>query len=143
MEGREIGLSRWVSVSPDQISGFADVTLDWNPIHLDAGFAKRAGHHMPIAHGFLTMSLLSAMYYDALPRIAGATSSLNYGFDRLRFVSPVPQSARVRGRFVLARADISVPGQITLHHDVTVEIEGQDRPALVARWINREYLEPV
>jgi len=142
LEGLVAGRSRWFVISAAQITGFADTTLDWQAIHLDAAAAKKAGFEGPVAHGFLTLSLLSAMYYDALPLIAGATASVNYGFDRLRFVSPVLAGARVRARFVLAQADLSVPDQVTLHHDVTVEIEGRNKPALVARWINREYLEP-
>lgn len=139
--GKQAGVSRWFEVTQQMIDSFADLTEDWQFIHLDEKRAKGAGFPGTIAHGFLTMSFLSAMYYDALPRLRGAVSSVNYGFDRMRFVSPVIAGSRVRGRFALADLDLTVAGQVTLHHDVAIEIEGEDKPALVARWVNREYLD--
>jgi acyl dehydratase len=91
-----------------------------------------------VAHGFLTLSMLSAMAYDAMP--LRGEMSVNYGFDRIRFLAPVPSGARVRARFALAGSEERSPGETTHHWDVTVEIEGAaERPALVARWITRRY----
>ncbi len=138
--GTEFGVSRWFAIAQDRIDAFADATEDWLFIHTDP---ERAARESPyggtIAHGFLTASLLAAMAYDALPRVEGAPRGVNYGFDRLRFVSPVRAGSRIRGRFALAKLDDSRPGEVTLTYAVTVEIEGEDRPALVADWITREY----
>lgn len=138
--GTEFGVSRWFTIGQDRIDAFADATEDWLFIHTDPERAAReAPYGGTIAHGFLTASLLAAMAYDALPRVEGAPRGVNYGFDRLRFVSPVRAGKRVRGRFTLSRLDDSRPGEVTLHYAVTVEIEGEDRPALVADWITRQY----
>ena len=140
--GQEIGASRWFRLDQDRINRFADVTEDWFFIHTDP---EKAAAETPwggtIAHGFLTASLLSAMAYDVAPRLEGSTRGVNYGFDRLRFVAPVPTGSNVRGRFVLAEADDAKPGEITIRYDVTVEIEGADKPALVAHWISRQFFD--
>ena len=139
--GAEAGVSRWFDMPQARIDEFADATEDWLFIHTDPEKAAReAPYGGTIAHGFLTLSLLAAMAYDALPRVTGAERGVNYGFDRVRFVAPVRSGSRVRGRFVLAQADTSKPGEVTLHHSVSVEIEGEDKPALVADWITRQYL---
>ncbi len=138
--GTEAGVSRWFEMTQARIDAFADATEDWLFIHTDP---ERAARETPyggtIAHGFLTASLLAAMAYDALPRVARSDRGVNYGFNRLRFVAPVRSGKRVRGRFVLARADTSKPGEVTLDYAVTVEIEGEAKPALVAEWITRQY----
>ncbi|MEM9139744.1 MAG: MaoC family dehydratase [Pseudomonadota bacterium] len=144
--GQEIGVSRWFPMDQDRINAFADATEDWYFIHTDP---EKAAASTPwggtIAHGFLTASLLSAMAYEVIPPLEGVTHGVNYGFDKLRFVSPVPTGSRVRGRFALERADQAKPGEITLIFTVTVEIEGQEvaaggRPALVAQWVLRQFL---
>jgi acyl dehydratase len=138
--GSELGVSRWFEISQDRIDAFADATEDWLFIHTDPEQAAReAPYEGTIAHGFLTASLLAAMAYDALPRVEGAPRGVNYGFDRLRFLTPVRAGSRIRGRFNLSRLDASRPGEVTLHYAVTVEIEGEERPALVADWITRQY----
>lgn len=146
-EGQEVGVSRWFTLDQARVNTFADVTEDWFFIHTDPG---RAAQETPwggtIAHGFLTLSLLSAMAYDVIPGVSGGTRGVNYGFDRMRFVAPVPVGARVRGRFLLSKAITEKPGEVTLHHAVTVEIEGQEvagggKPAIVADWITREFFE--
>jgi len=141
-EGSEVGVSCWFDITQARIDTFAEVTEDTFFIHLDA---ERAARETPyggtIAHGFLTLSLFSAMAYNAVPRIAGALRSVNYGFNRLRFVSPVRSGSRVRGRFTLTRADDSKPGEVTLDYAVTVEIEGEARPALAAEWLTRHFLD--
>lgn len=142
MVGTEIGVSRWITVDQDMINRFADVTDDHQFIHLDPVRAKaETPFGGAVAHGFLTLSLLSTMIYEAGPALKGIASSVNYGFDRIRFISPVLSGSRIRGRFFLAELDESKPGEVTYRQDVTVEIEGADKPALVARWIGRVYLE--
>lgn len=139
--GRDIGTSRWFTVDQAMIDGFADVTHDHQFIHVDPAAAARTPFGGTIAHGFLTLSLLSAMVYDAVPAIEGVTMGVNYGFDRVRFVSPVKVDTRVRGHFTLAAFDEPAPQEVQLTLDVKVEIEGADRPALVARWLGRRYFE--
>ena len=130
-------VSRWFTVDQARIDAFAEVIEDHQFIHVDPERAAETRFGGTIAHGFLTLSLLSAMAYDAIP-LTGALS-VNYGFDRIRFLSPVPSGARVRGRFTVAEVEERVPGETTMHRDVSVEIEGAARPALVARWLNRRY----
>ena len=138
--GGEAFTSRWFEIDQKRIDAFAEVTEDWQFIHCDPEAAARTPFGGTIAHGFLTLSLLSAMVYDAIPALAGATMGVNYGFDKLRFLSPVKEGARVRGVFRLGDLR-EKPGEVTKYYDVSVEIEGSDRPALAARWIGRTYLE--
>jgi acyl dehydratase len=139
-EGQEM-VSRWFAITQERVNAFAEATEDRYFIHTDPA---RAGAETPwggtIAHGFLTASLLSAMAYDAVPRVQEAKHGVNYGFDRLRFVSPVPTGSNVRGRFRLAKVDRSRPGEVTLRWSVTVEIEGGTKPALAAEWLTRQFL---
>lgn len=139
--GDEVGISDWFAIGQAQIDAFADLTGDHQFIHVDPVRAAQTPFGGTIAHGFLTVSLLSWFAGNARPRIAGTRHSVNYGFDRLRFVAPVPSGAQVRGRFRLTRLDERVAGEVTQHYEVTVEIEGAERPALVADWITRAYLE--
>lgn len=126
-------LSRWYDITQDRINAFADVTEDWQFIHLDTD--RMAAQGGTIAHGFLTLSMLSAMSYDVQPDVPGLTQSLNYGFDRIRFVTPVRSGQRIRARFSVA--DVTEkPGRYDVVWDVAVEIDGVDKPAIVARWIN-------
>lgn len=138
--GQEVGLSRWYEMSHERIQAFADITEDWQPIHLDPAAGAASPFGSTIAHGFLTLSLLSAMVYE-MPALAGEAMGVNYGFERLRFLSPVPTGARVRGRFTLTELSARPDGGYRLTYDVTVEIEGQDKPALAARWLGLRYLE--
>lgn len=139
--GGVVGTSRWFEIGQDRIDAFAETTEDWQYIHVDpARAAAETSFGGTIAHGFLTVAMLSAMAYDALPTIAGRTMGVNYGFDRLRFVSPVPAGARVRGIFTLIEARRPAPGEIATKYRVTVEIEGREKPALVAEWLTRSFL---
>lgn len=139
-EGQQM-VSRWFPIAQERIDAFAEATEDRYFIHTDP---ERARAETPwggtIAHGFLTASLLSAMAYDAVPRVEEAKHGVNYGFDRLRFVSPVPVGSRIRGRFRLDQVDQSKPGEVTLRWAVTVEIDGAARPAIAADWITRQFL---
>lgn len=138
--GREIGVSRWIEVTQELIGRFADCTGDHQYIHVDRDRARDTPFGTTIAHGFLTLSLLSEMSRD-LPRMAGVRMNVNYGMNRLRFVSPVPSGSRIRGRFVLAKVEEIGPGVVQTTMNVTVEIEGKDKPALVAEWLGRRYFE--
>ncbi|HEY0329795.1 MAG TPA: MaoC family dehydratase [Rhodopseudomonas sp.] len=140
MVGQEVGVSAWHLVDQTRIDAFAEATADHQFIHVDP---LRAAHETPfggsIAHGFLTLSLLSVFSYEAMPRIRGATMGVNYGFDRLRFISPVRAGARVRGRFTLTEASMRKPNEMLSRTAVSVEIEGEKRSALVADWLGLIY----
>ena len=138
--GLEVGVSRWFTIDQERIDKFADLTEDWQYIHVDPIAAKNTSFNGTIAHGFLTVSLLSAMYYDAIPMIKGSELGINYGFDKLRFLSPVKVGSKVRGHFELADIRESRPFEISITWRVEVEIENSDKPALVAHWIGRQYL---
>lgn len=140
MVGKEIGVSSWHLVDQPRIDSYADVIEDHQFIHVDPERAKKeTAFGTTIAHGFLTMSLLSIMSYEVMPVIAGTTMGVNYGFDKLRFISPVRSGKRVRGRFVLAEAKLRKAGELQSRTNVTVEIEGEDKPALVAEWLGLIY----
>lgn len=133
--GKEVGLSDWIVVSQEMIDRFADVTRDHNFIHTDPEAAAATQFGGTIAHGFLTLSLLSTLAYDALPPLAGRKMGINQGFDQLRFAAPVRAGARIRARFVLQEARIRPSGIVQIAHDVTMEIEGSAKPAFTARWL--------
>jgi acyl dehydratase len=140
MVGKEIGVSSWHLVDQPRIDTYADVIEDHQFIHVDPERAKKeTAFGTTIAHGFLTMSLMSIMSYEVMPVIAGTTMGVNYGFDKLRFISPVRSGKRVRGRFVLAEAKLRKPNELQSRTNVTVEIEGEDKPALVAEWLGLIY----
>ena len=139
-KGQVLGISRWFAVTQDMIDAHADVTEDHQYIHVDPVRAADTPFGGTIAHGFLTLSMLSAMAYDAQPDIEGAVMGVNYGLNHLRFVSPVPSGARIRAHFALKEVEERKAGEVTLTWDVSMEIEGQDKPALVAEWLQRRYL---
>lgn len=142
MVGKEIGVSSWHLIDQPRIDTYADVIEDHQFIHVDPERAKKeTAFGSTIAHGFLTMSLLSIMSYEVMPVIAGTTMGVNYGFDKLRFISPVRAGKRIRGRFVLAEAKLRKPNELQSRTNVTVEIEGEDKPALVAEWLGLIYFE--
>jgi len=136
--GSEIGVSAWTTIDQPMIDAFAKLTGDEHFIHVDPA---RAAAVLPskgtIAHGLLPLSLLSNMAYQVCPTIEDVRFPLNYGFNRLRFVAPVPVGSRVRGRFVLHKVERIDDVQRQLVYNVTVEIEGRDKPALVAEWLTR------
>ena len=133
--GTPLGTSPWMPVGQTMIDAFGQLTDDEQPIHHDPAAGKAAGFGGTVAHGFLTLSLLSAMSYDVLPKIEGETASLNYGFDKIRFVAPVPADARIRGHFKLTEALPRSDNGLMLRFAVSVEIEGEDKPALTADWL--------
>jgi acyl dehydratase len=138
--GTEVGVSGWLTLRQERIDAFADVTEDHQFIHVDPVAAEAAGFGGTIAHGFLSLSLLSRMAADAMLIPEGVKMALNYGFDRIRFLAPVKSGKRVRGRFTLDSVDEKAPGQILLRHTVTVEIEGEDKPALTAVWLGLMFI---
>ncbi|WP_420569189.1 MaoC family dehydratase [Thalassovita sp.] len=140
MLGKEMGVSEWTTITQDQIDTFAECTDDHQFIHVDPEAAAKTPFGGTIAHGFLTLSMLSSMAYQ-MPSIEGTAMAVNYGFNKLRFVSPVRSGARIRGRFVLKAFEEIRPGEIQTTTTVSVEIEGEDKPALVADWLGRRYLE--
>jgi acyl dehydratase len=133
--GSEVGVSDWILIDQERIDAFADVTEDPQFIHIDPEAAAKTPFGGTVAHGFLTLSLLSRMAADAMPRPEGVKMGVNYGFERVRFMAPVRSGRRVRGRFRLVRFEEKKPGQWQFLHEVTVEIEGEEKPALVAEWI--------
>jgi acyl dehydratase len=139
--GSEIGVSPWLALDQTRFDAFAEVCDDHQFIHVDPVRAQaETPYGGTIAQGMLTLSLVVPLARAAIPAIAGARRGLNYGFDRVRFIEPVRAGARIRGRFTLVACDADTPGEVTMRWDVTVEIEGAARPAMVARWINRRYL---
>ncbi|NNK79531.1 MAG: MaoC family dehydratase [Litoreibacter sp.] len=139
--GQEVGVSRWFLIDQARIDAFAELCEDHQYIHVSTEKAAQTPFGGTIAHGFLTLSLLSAMAYDAQSPLAGETLSVNYGFNAIRFLSPVRAGSRVRGRFAVKMVDERRPGEVTVTWGVTVEIEGEEKPALVAEWISRRYLD--
>ena len=140
MVGQEVGVSSWHLVDQSRIDVYADVIEDHQFIHIDPARAKKeTPFGTTVAHGFLTMSLLSIMSYEVMPVIQGTTMGVNYGFDRLRFISPVRAGSRVRGRFTLAEATLRKPTELLSRTHVSVEIEGEQKPALVADWLGLIY----
>lgn len=134
--GSELGISPWHSIEQSRINAFADVTEDWQFIHVDADRARsEGGFGGTIAHGFLSLSLLSMLAGEAVPPVEGVLMSVNYGFDRVRFLSPISSGSRLRGRFILQELAEQDEGRIRIVYRVTVEVEGDDRPALIADWI--------
>ena len=133
--GQEVGISDWILVDQPRIDTFAEVTEDHQFIHIDPDAAAKTPFGGTVAHGFLTLSLLSRMAADAMLRPEQIKMGVNYGFEKIRFMAPVRSGKRVRGRFRLDRFEEKKPGQWQFMHQVTVEIEGEDKPALIAEWI--------
>lgn len=133
--GEEIGTSGWQVLEQIRIDAFARITDDAQYIHTDPEAAAKTPFGGTIAHGFLVLSLLSSMYHEVIGEVSGTSMSMNYGFEAVRFLAPVKSGKRVRGRFVLKNAAPRGPGQVKLTFGVTVEIEGETKPALVAEWI--------
>lgn len=140
--GKEVGVSPWRVVTQEMIDKFADATDDHQFIHTDP---ERAARETPfggtIAHGFLSLSLLSAMTYETLPRLESAGIGINHGFDKLRFLAPVKTGARIRARFFLAHVNVRPSGWIQFTYDVTIDIENSLKPAIEARWLTLTMLE--
>ena len=133
--GQEVGTSSWLTVDQGRIDAFADATEDRQFIHVDPEAAAQTPFGGTIAHGFLSLSLLSRMAAEATLLPDRLKMAVNYGFDLVRFLAPVRSGKRIRGRFTLDSVVEKAPGQYLMRHTVTVEIEGEDKPALTAEWL--------
>ena len=134
--GQNIGTSDWIEVTQDRINKFAEATGDFQFIHVDAEKARQTPFGGTIAHGFLTLSLIPMFgQLSDRPQPAGITMAVNYGLNKLRFIAPVRSGKRVRGHFKLTEFDEKRPGQWQQTMEITVEIEGEDKPALICEWI--------
>lgn len=139
--GKEIGVSDWTLIDQETVNKFADATGDHQFIHVNPEMAKMTPFGQTIAHGFLTLSLMPVLSAKAnLPHPDGIKMGVNYGCDKLRFLSPVKSGKRIRAVFKLAAFDEKRPGQIQQMQEVTVEIEGEDKPALIAEWISQVFV---
>jgi acyl dehydratase len=136
--GREVVVSDWLEISQERIDQFAEVTDDRQWIHIDVERARRdSPYHSTVAHGFLTVSMLSRLLNDSL-KFSTVRMGLNYGFNRLRFTGPVPAGSRLRGRFTLNRLE-EIEGGVQTTWGVIVECEGTEKPCMVAEWVTRRY----
>jgi len=136
--GEEVGVSPWVEVTQERIDTFARAIEDFQWIHVDAARARASPFGGTIAHGFLTLSLLSHLAERTFS-FSGRRMGVNYGLNRVRFTSPVPSGSRVRARFTLQKFERLADGGIQVTWDTVVEREGSDKPALVAEWLGRHY----
>ena len=135
--GLHLGHSPWILVDQARIDAFSKITEDQQFIHVDPARARaETSFDGTIAHGFLTLSMASRMAHDTLPNLPGQVMNLNAGFDRLRFISPLPSGQRIRGAFTLKEVTKSKANQMRVVTELTVEIEHSETPALVADWIN-------
>lgn len=140
--GREVGLSPWRTIDQNLIDSFAAVTGDHQFIHVDPARAAQTPFGSTIAHGMLVLSLVSAMASETLPVIHDSVMGINYGFDRVRFISPVPVGSRLRGRLVLTELTRRSPDQVLTRYAVTIEREGAEKPAATADWLTITVLAP-
>ena len=138
--GTEVGVSDWIEVPQSKIDAFAEVTGDHQFIHVNPELAAQTPFGTTIAHGYLTLSLLSVMAYGALPGIKGTRMGVNYGLNKVRFMAPVKSGSQVRGRFTIADVQQRPDGAWQTTVAVTVEIEGETKPALAAEWITLAYV---
>ena len=136
--GEEVGVSPWVEVSQERIDTFAKAIGDFQWIHVDRARAQDSPFGGTIAHGFLTLSLLSQLSERTFS-FADRRMGVNYGLNRVRFTAPVPSGARVRARFTLAKYEPLEDNGVQVTWNTVVEIEGAAKPALVAEWIGRHY----
>ena len=139
--GKSIATSKWFEISQARINQFADLTEDHQFIHVDEEAAAKTPLGGTIAHGFLTLSLLSAMAAEGMLILENSSMALNYGFDKVRFLQPVPAGAKVRGHFSLLKHEQRKPGEHLFTFEVTVEIQDVEKPALVAHWLGLQLIK--
>jgi acyl dehydratase len=140
--GSEVGVSDWILVDQQMIDKFADATLDHQFIHVDPAKAAETPFGTTIAHGFLSLSLLSAMNESGAPQIIEQKMGINYGFEKIRLMAPVKSGSRVRGRFSIADARFRGANMMMITYNVTVEIENETKPALTAVWLTIVQFDP-
>jgi acyl dehydratase len=140
--GTETGLSDWVTIDQNRIDVFAEITDDPQWIHINP---ERAAAETPfggtIAHGFLTLSMASKFAIETFTKFDGQVMGINYGFNKVRFLNPVCAGDRIRGRFVLNSVDQKSATNLLQEHQLTIEIEGKDTPALVCEWLGMAVFE--
>jgi len=136
--GAEVGLSEWTTITQEMVNQFAQLTGDPVRLHTDVELARKTPFGGTIAHGLLTLSMIGGFCTTAEVLMEGITMGLNYGFDKVRFVAPVKTGSRIRGRFHLRSMEERNPGQWVSTMDVTIEIEGESKPALVAEWLGMQ-----
>ncbi len=141
LKGKDIGTSEWMLIDQDRVNKFAEATGDFQFIHVDPERAKLTPFGGPIAHGFLSLSLLPVLTAQAdLPRLDGVKMGVNYGGNKTRFIAPVKVGKRVRGHFKMLDIEEKRPGQFQQTMEFTLEIEGEDKPALMAEWITQFFI---
>lgn len=141
MVGQPVGTSEWMLIDQDRVNKFAEATGDFQFIHVDPERAKMTPFGGPIAHGFLSLSLLPVLTAQAdLPRLDGVKMGVNYGGNKTRFIAPVKVGKRVRGHFKMLELEEKRPGQFQQTMEFTLEIEGEEKPALMAEWITQFFI---
>ncbi|MFA9200040.1 MAG: MaoC family dehydratase [Cypionkella sp.] len=134
--GQHVGTSEWVEMSQERINLFAEATGDHQFIHVNEEAAKMTPFGGTIAHGFLTLSMIPYLSaHSDLPKVDGVKMGVNYGGNKTRFISPVRSGKRIRGHWKLLELEEKRPGQWQQTHEITIEIEGEDKPALITEWI--------
>jgi len=136
--GTEIGVSDWMEITQDRVNAFADATDDHQWIHIDPGKAAAGPFGGTIAHGFLTLSLTVTLSSQVEIDVGSPKMAINYGLEKVRFPAPVPVGSRIRARVGLVSVD-DVQGGIQVNRQVTIEVEGEDKPAMVAETVSRYY----
>ena len=138
--GKLVGTSDWITIDQERINLFAEVTEDHQFIHVDPEAAKATPFGTTVAHGFLTLSMLSRLASGTVLILEGVKMGVNYGFEKVRFVNPVKSGKRIRGHFTLMSADTKIPGQWSFKYAIKVEIEGEEKPALIAEWLTMQFV---
>ena len=139
--GKEVGLTDWFEVDQERINNFAEATGDFQYIHVDEERAAETPFCATIAHGFLTLSLLSKLSsMSGGIKLENSVMGINYGLNKVRFLNPVKVNSKIRARFELISAEEKKPNHYLLKHNVTVEIEGEEKPALIAEWLGMSVL---
>ena len=139
--GKEVGLTDWFEVDQERINNFAEATGDFQYIHVDEKRAAETPFGATIAHGFLTLSLLSKLSsMSGGIKLENSVMGINYGLNKVRFLNPVKLNRKIRARFELISAEEKKPKHYLLKHNVTVEIEGEEKPALIAEWLGMSVL---
>ena len=139
--GKEVGLTDWFEIDQDRINNFAEATGDFQYIHVDEERAAETPFGATIAHGFLTLSLLSKLSsMSGGIKLENSVMGINYGLNKVRFLNPVKVNSKIRARFELISAEEKKPNHYLLKHNVTVEIEGEEKPALIADWLGMSVL---
>jgi len=139
--GKEVGLTDWFEIDQDRINNFAEATGDFQYIHVDEERSSETPFGATIAHGFLTLSLLSKLSsMSGGIKLENSVMGINYGLNKVRFLNPVKVNSKIRARFELISAEEKKPNHYLLMHNVTVEIAGEEKPALIAEWLGMTVL---